>query len=136
MLSILSDLPLTRKTEKNVYFSIFNYILENLTQIIKHRSENKTGGARRSIIVDIIAERLHRNRKRGSILKFKEDPYKESIKLVKFLGQGSFGEVWKGKEESSGREVAVKLEKPSYLTVSFSNQFFLIYLSCNDKDTL
>ena len=96
-------------------FVTFSHSLdENLTQIIKH----KRGGARGSIIVDIIAERIHRNQKKGLILKFKEDPYKESIELVKLLGQGCYGEVWKGKEKSSGREVAVKLETPT-LGVSF-----------------
>ena len=58
------------------------------------------------------------------ILQFKEDPYKETIELVKLLGLGCYGEVWKGKEKSSGREVAVKLETPT-LGVSFSNEFFL-----------
>ena len=58
------------------------------------------------------------------ILQFKEDPYKETIELVKLLGLGCYGEVWKGKEKSSGREVAVKLETPT-LGVSFSNGFFL-----------
>ena len=102
-------------------FVTFSHSLdENLTQIIKHKSENEneTGGARRHIIVDIIAERIHRNQNKGLILKFKEDPYKESIELVKLLGQGCYGEVWKGKEKSSGREVAVKLETPT-LGVSF-----------------
>ena len=56
------------------------------------------------------------------ILQFKEDPYKESIELVKLLGQGCYGEVWKGNEKSSGREVAVKLETPT-LDVSFSSIF-------------
>ena len=111
----------------------FNWILENITQIIEHKSENETGGARHKIIVDIIADKIHRNRKKGSILEFKVDPYKESIELVKFLGQGSFGEVWKGKEKSSGREVAVKLEKPTW-DVSFSYEFFLFSLPNNDKN--
>ena len=89
---------------------------------LKHKSENETKGAKRKIIVDIIAQRIHRNQNKGLILKFKEDPYKESIELVKLLGQGCYGEVWKGKEKSSGREVAVKLETPT-LGVSFSNEF-------------
>ena len=101
-----------------------NYILENLTQIIKHKSENETRGARRGIIVDIIAQRITRNRKKGSILKFTEDPYKESIELVKLLGQGCNGEVWKGKEKSSGREVAVKLETPTLCVSFFKVGFF------------
>jgi serine/threonine protein kinase len=30
--------------------------------------------------------------------------------LVTFLGSGSYGEVWKGKEKSRKRDVAVKIE--------------------------
>ena len=55
--------------------------------------------------------------KQGSILEFHYS-YQESVELVTFLGSGSYGEVWKGKEKSSGREVAVKLETPT-LGVSF-----------------
>ena len=69
------------------------------------------------------------------ILQFKEDAYKETIELVKLLGLGCYGEVWKGKEKSSGREVAVKLETPT-LDVSFFNDFLLNSLSINDKNTL
>ena len=61
------------------------------------------------------------------IIEFKEDPYNQSIELLDSLGEGSFGEVWKGIEKSSRREVAVKLEKKTDY-VSYSYLFFPIYL--------
>ena len=47
--------------------------------------------------------------KQGSILEFHYS-YQESVELVTFLGSGSYGVVWKGKEKSRKREVAVKIE--------------------------
>ena len=48
---------------------------------------------------------------KGFVLEFKEDNYKENIKLLGQLGSGSNGEVWKGIEKSRGRVLAVKFEK-------------------------
>ena len=106
---------------------------KDITQIKKHKSENETGGARRSIIVDIIAERIHRNQKKGLILQFKEDPYKETIELVKLLGLGCYGEVWKGKEKSRKRDVAVKIETK---IASYSELHIFLNFHINDKYTL
>ena len=47
---------------------------------------------------------------KGLILKFKEDSYNESIKLLVEIGYGSFGEVWLGIEKVSGTKVALKFE--------------------------
>ena len=48
--------------------------------------------------------------KKGLIIKFKEDSYNESIKLLVEIGYGSYGEVWLGIEKVSGTKVAVKFE--------------------------
>ena len=47
---------------------------------------------------------------KGLILKFEEDSYNESIKLLLEIGYGSYGEVWLGIEKVSGTKVAVKFE--------------------------
>jgi serine/threonine protein kinase len=45
--------------------------------------------------------------------------------LVTFLGSGSYGEVWKGKEKSRKREVAVKIETK---IASYSELYFSIFI--------
>ena len=50
------------------------------------------------------------NPKKGLILKFKEDSYNGSIKLLVQIGVGSYGKVWMGIEKGSGTKVAVKFE--------------------------
>ena len=48
--------------------------------------------------------------KKGLIIKFKENSYNESIKMLVEIGYGSYGEVWLGIEKVSGTKVAVKFE--------------------------
>ena len=45
--------------------------------------------------------------------------------MVTFLGSGTYGEVWKGKEKSRKREVAVKIETE---IVSYSELYFSIFI--------
>ena len=58
------------------------------------------------------AQKIKRSKRdsTGSILEFKGDDYNENISLIKELGSGGYGEIWKGIEKTSGRVVAVKFE--------------------------
>ena len=70
--------------------------------------------------------------KQGSILEFHYS-YQESVELVTFLGSGSYGEVWKGKEKSRKRDVAVKIETK---IASYSELHIFLNFHINDKITL
>ena len=70
--------------------------------------------------------------KQGSILEFHYS-YQESVELVTFLGSGSYGEVWKGKEKSRKRDVAVKIETK---IASYSELHIFLNFHINDKYTL
>ena len=97
-----------------------NHILEN--PFITQKSE--TGEARHTRNDTNSYRSIDWKLKQGSILEFHYS-YQESVELVTFLGSGSYGEVWKGKEKSRKREVAVKIETK---IASYSELYFSIFI--------
>ena len=101
-----------------------NHIIENPAQIITPKNGSETEEARHIRNVTNGYRSIDWKPKQGSILVF-HYTYQESVELVTFLGSGTYGEVWKGKEKSRKREVAVKIETK---IASYSELYISIFI--------